>query len=153
MKEAHGFIVLVLRKFSLYKIVNDFILYIAHSIICQPLSEETCPFWTKNVQFDTSPTDIKKDRPYFRPVPFGIILERFGTSPNGSSIWGHFVYDSYLFSTFFLMNITPTPIITNADITIDIGNMKFMFAPVFEVIITLSAMSSSYSTCGPVPGI
>ena len=139
MKEAHGFIVLVLRKFSLYKIVNDFILYIAHSIICQPLSEETCPFWTKNVQFDTSPTDIQKDRPYFRSVPF-------------VSFWNDLLRP-YLFSTFFLMNITPTPMITNADITIDIGNMKFMFAPVFEVIITLSAMSSSYSTCGPVPGI
>ena len=139
MKEAHGFIVLVLRKFSLYKIVNDFILYIAHSIICQPLSEETCPFWTKNVQFDTSPTDIQKDRPYFRSVPF-------------VSFWNDLLRP-YLFSTFFLMNITPTPIITNADIVIDIGNMKFKFAPVFEVIITLSAMSSSYSTCGPVPGI
>ena len=138
MKEAHGFIVLVLRKFSLYKIVNDFILYIAHSIICQPLSEETCPFWTKNVQFDTSPTDIQKDRPYFRSVPF-------------VSFWNDLLRP-YLFSTFFLMNITPTPMITNADITIDIGNMKFKFAPVFGVIITLSAMSSSRSTCGPAPG-
>ena len=138
MKEAHGFIVLVLRKFSLYKIVNDFILYIAHSIICQPLSEETCPFWTKNVQFDTSPTDIQKDRPYFRSVPF-------------VSFWNDLLRP-YLFSTFFLMNIAPTPMITSADTIIDIGNMKFKFSPVFEVIITLSAISSSCSICGPVPG-
>ena len=98
-----------------------------------------CPLGTCQIEHFLSKRDIQKDRPYFRSVPF-------------VSFWNDLLRP-YLFSTFFLMNITPTPMITNADITIDIGNMKFMFAPVFEVIITLSAMSSSYSTCGPVPGI